>query len=560
MCSTRKAPPEDAQDSDSTTLLERISAHARLNPDQVAVRFVEDSAGTLCTLTWAELWKRSISARGVFEARGLGRGDRLVLMLPTTPEYLSGLLGALLGGLTPTTLAPASRFHETASARDEWRQIVEAFAPAAIVSDTVPSGLDLPRIAPQELAAHDAPPELPPVVSPDIACVQFSSGSTGRPRGIALGWPAIHANVHGMARRVSLEPGAEVCSWLPMYHDMGLFGMLFTSLYYGCPITLIDSGLFVVNPKIWLRALSDFRTRITVAPPSAMHYTLQLLSKRPMQGLDLSALEIMFCGAEPIPPALLDEFEETMSGYGASRRIFTPVYGLAEATLAVTIPYPAHPPSVDAIDRRGVESRAVAKPSAGESEALGVVGVGVPIDGVEVRILGEDGTPLGERGIGRIVVRSPSLMTGTLEAGHLSVRTGDWLDTGDLGYFAEGELFVTGRLKDIIIKGGRNYSADRLEEVAAMTEGVSRAAAFGVYDDRRMTEHVVIMTEAAPKLLKDEEARDRLRLAVRAMLTSADYPADEVVLVARGALPRTTSGKIRRQECREIYRKQRESK
>lgn len=549
-------------DAREERLLERIAIRARVCPDRTALRFLIDSSNQLITLNWGELWQLADCARRLFVSKGLEPGDRVILMLPSSPEYVAALLGAWMGRIVPTTLAPAARFHDTVAAQDEWRGIVEAFDPHLILTnepldfagvEVVEAGLIHSLL---NVQVDSVVPALQPVAFDDIAYVQYSSGSTGRPKGLALSWSAIHANITGIADRLELDPSSEVCSWLPLYHDMGLFGMLLSSLHYGCPLTLMDPGQFVANPKLWLKTMGEFRTRITTAPPSAVHYSLELLRRRPMPDLDLSALEILICGAETVPPRLVREFAELMPSYGVSPQVLLPVYGLAEATLAVTIPRPGRVPPVDVIERISLETKGEAIPASSEDcETHELVALGWPLREMQVRILDDEGESLGDRRVGRVMVSGPSLMSGTLEGGHMSLRTGEWLDTGDLGYLADGDLYITGRRKDILIKGGRNYSPDRIEDIACMVDGVQRAAAFGLFDPERMTEKVVVATEVRPVLLKVPEGRDRLRLSVRKMLSSAGYLVDEVVLVSRGELPRTTSGKIRRQACREIYQR-----
>jgi acyl-CoA synthetase (AMP-forming)/AMP-acid ligase II len=542
----------------SDHIIHRIARRAREATDAIAVRFVQDVSGTTRSLTWGELARGAWAARAEFVRRGLVPGDRVLLMLPTGQPYVNALLGALWAGLAPTTLFPMAG---AGSAIDrEIRDLIGAFGPHAIVG-----AAELQDGAPQLIAAdcfeNDHGTRLPEV--PDYASlrslsyVQFTSGSTGKPRGLALHWPAIVANLEMIARATGMRQGLPVVSWLPMYHDMGIFGSLLTTLHAGCELVLMDPSVFTANPLAWLRVIHEQRGTITVAPPSALKVCLDLLRRRPQSDLDLSCLTQVICGAEPIPPGLLPAFEETLGPYGTRATALRPVYGMAEATLAVSFTPLGRGARVDHVDRQEFETAGIALSArGGGNAALEWVSAGCALPGVELRILDEDGKCAPERRVGRVWVCSPSLYDAALEHGAFHPREGHWLETGDLGYLAEGELYITGRSKDLIIKNGRNYSPERLEQLAGLVEDVRRCAAFGIFDEAKSTERIVLMIETPARSLKDPEMRDRLRLRVRRELGEAGYQVDEICLLSKSALPLTTSGKVRRRQCREIYLRQ----
>jgi acyl-CoA synthetase (AMP-forming)/AMP-acid ligase II len=259
--------------------------------------------------------------------------------------------------------------------------------------------------------------------------------------------------------------------------------------------------------------------------------------KRMAGACDEAGLRQVICGSEPVPERLLVEFEQVLGPLGVPARALKPVYGLAEATLAASMP------AKDAMPRlkhaRGARVRKV--------------GLGTPLDGVQVTMRGPDGAGAAEREVGAVFVRGPSLLAGRLRRGKFRERRGEWLDTGDLGFLAHGELFTTGRSKDLTIPGGRNLSPERIEEVACDAMDGRRAAAFGAYSERLGTERVVVILELPGCRIADAPARDQVRLAVRNAARDAGYPLDEVLLVRRGVLPRTSSGKIRRGEARSRY-------
>jgi len=536
-------------------LLPLIGHRARHRGDDPAVAFVTDGSGATLTLTWSEVEAGAWRARRAFEARGLRPGDRVVLAMPTSKTYLSALLGAMWGGLLPSTLPSLNGPATSAGVLGEWRAMVEAFAPSLVVGDDVPASLDVPALSPGELERFDpgTTPERSYEQLRELAYIQFTSGSTGRPRGLALRWSGIRANLDAIARCGPIEEHDSVVSWLPMYHDMGLFGTLLTALHVGCRCLYMDPSLFARNPLRWLRLLQERRATIAVAPPSALQRCLELMRRRET-GVNLSTLRKILCGSEPIAPAVIDSFRAVLVPRGVPETALKPVYGLAEATLAVTFPRPDRPPRLDRVSREAFDARGRAEPaSAAGDDAHVWVSVGEPLPEVSLRIVDEGGEAVPPRTVGTVLVRSPSVVSAFVENGTLSPRIEEWLDTGDLGYVADGELFVTGRRKDVIIKYGRNHSPDRLEQLACLTDGVRHAAAFGVFEETTFTERIVIVVEARSKDLGTAAGRDRLKLAVRGQLQDAGYVVDEIGLAPRGELPRTTSGKIRRRHCRELY-------
>ena len=538
----------------SEHILHRIARRAGDHADAVALRFVKHSSGAARTLTWKQLQYAAFAARKQFRGRGLIPGDRVLLILPTGEAHASALLGALWAGLVPTTFPPLTG--SAATVERELRDLAEAFAPRAVVGSDRLHG-DVPIAIPAEAFGHvDASASPQPDHSDlrPLSYVQFTSGSTGRPRGVALHWSAIESNLEAIVHATGMAPGQRAVSWLPMHHDMGIFGSLLATLHAGCEHTLMDPSVFVANPLVWLRVLHERRATITVASPSALTACLHLLRLRPMAGLDLSSLAQVICGSEPIAPDLPRTFEESLRPYGVSETALRPVYGLAEATVAVTFTPAGRKARIDRVARQPFETEGMALPARPEAEpALEWVSAGCALPGVDLVVRDASGRGLPERRIGSVCLRSPSLYHAYLDEGQFHARARGWLDTGDLGYLADGELYVTGRAKDVIIKNGRNYSPDRLEHLAALSAGVRRCAAFGVFDPAKSTERIVVMVEAQARHMQNQESRDRLRLDVRVGLRAAGYQVDEICVVPKGTLPRTTSGKVRRRQCREAY-------
>lgn len=518
--------------------LERVLARAESFPSTPALT-APGPDSTPQTLSWEALLRRTREAAAAFRRDGIRPGDRVVLCMPTGTRYVAALLGAMLAGAVPCTFARPSGGGSAAGAARELEMLCAEVTPVRVVGDEPWPALQARHIPTQALCSEEATASgrFRPVAAEQPCYVQFSSGSTGRPSAVVLTRAAVSANLEAISRRVPLRHEDHVVSWLPMYHDMGLFGTLLAPLHAGCRLTLVDSSTFVSNPLSWFRLLSETRATITATPPSALRACLDLLRRRPMRDLDLTSLRQVICGSEPVPERLLVEFEQVLGPLGVPARALKPVYGLAEATLAVSMP------AQDAVPRlehaRGARVR--------------TVGLGTPLDGVQVAIRGPDGASAAEREVGAVFVRGPSLLAGRLRRGKFRERRGEWLDTGDLGFLAHGELFITGRSKDLIIRGGRNLSPERIEEVACDAVDGRRAAAFGAYSERLGTERVVVILELPGGRIADAPARDQVRLAVRNAARDAGYPLDEVLLIRRGVLPRTSSGKIRRGEARSRY-------
>jgi fatty-acyl-CoA synthase len=537
-------------------LLPLVGERARRGGNQPALSFIGDGSGALVTLTWPEIERRAWQARRGYLARGLRPGDRVVLRLRTGPDYLSALLGAFWGGLVPSTFPVLPVRLASAAVDSEWRAMVDGFAPSLVVSAEAPEGVAAPVVAPADLLAPDEPvPEKRDYSDlRSLAYVQYTSGSTGRPRGLALHWSAIRSNLAAIARAAPVEPQDTCVAWLPMYHDMGLFGALLTVVHAGCGGVYMDASMFAASPLLWFKFLEEHRATITVTPPSALHRCIDLLRRRGGRRPDFSSLRQILCGSEPVSPQLVAAFHEVLVPCGVPPSALKPVYGLAEATLAVTFPPAGQPPRLDRVEREALEVRGLARPAGtDDAGAQDWVSAGRPLEGTTVRIVDDDGLDLPERRVGRVLIQSPSLMSGTLEEAVLTPRDEGWLDTGDVGYLAGGELYVTGRRKDLIIKYGRNHSPDHLEHLACLADGVRRAVAFGVYDESRLTERIVVLVEARGNGTGDAAGRDRTRLAVRGQLQAAGYVVDDVLLLGGDRIPRTTSGKVRRQACRQMY-------
>ncbi len=510
-------------------------------------------------VTWGQLRSSAHSAAAMLAAAGVTPGDRVVIMLPTRPAFFAMFFGAVWLGAIPVPVVPPHTLR-----REKLDHLFDTITRiAADCGARVLVGLDRTLallsdyLAEREIAiglvsAEQIPPDVSQIVAhvprpDDLALLQYTSGSTSHPKGVELTHASIIANSAAITNAIC-HPGSVGVSWLPLHHDMGLIGVALSALYCRCPTVHMPPQAFAKDPARWLQYISDVRATITVAPNFAYAFSTQHIADDDLEGVDLSALEVALNGAEPIDPATIDEFERRFARWGLRPGVVRPVYGLAENALAVTFGE-AGPPRLDDVDAEALEQRGQAVGAVTGSRRRSFVSVGLPLELQEIRVVDPADAVLPERVIGEIVVRGPSLMRGyhgqpTESAAAL--RNG-WLHTGDLGYLASGHLYVTGRSKDLIIRLGKNYYAQDLERAVSRVTGVHQGgvAALGLEQDGVK---IVVIAETR---LRDAEARSNLAVAIReACQMHFDLGLDEIHLVSPGAIPRTTSGKVRRQECR----------
>ena len=437
----------------------------------------------------------------------------------------------------------------------------------------------------------------------DVAFLQFTSGSTGRPKGVVLTHANLLANLRAIGAAVAIGPQDVVVSWLPLYHDMGLIGAWMASLYYGMPLVLMSPLSFLAHPARWLQALSRHRGTLSAAPNFAYELCARKVSDEELAGVDLSSWRFALNGAEPVSPEAIRRFTGRFRRHGFRPEAMAPVYGLAECSLALAFPPLGRGPLVDVVERESFERSGRAVPVGegparmvdeqeeeedqesehdqprlatggaatadasgadstrrGEREglegrALRFVGCGVPLPGHELRIVDAAGHEVGDRQEGRLQFRGPSATSGYFRDPEATrrLRHGDWLDSGDRAYTVGREVFITGRDKDIIIRAGRNLYPHELEEAVGELAGVRKGcvAVFGVTDREAGTERLVVLAETRETR---EAEQERLREAVQqTVVTLLGEPADEVVLAPPHAVPKTSSGKVRRAASRELY-------
>jgi len=547
------------------TLVEALVYRARSTPDRPAVTILSRTRAQT-VLSYRDLYEGGLRYAGFFRHRwGLRDGEPVVLILPTGTAFFWALWGVLLGRGIPVPVYPPVRLHRMQDYGTYVRHVLQDCQARLIVTDrTLAAFLRFLRAEPVRydfVTVEDlrSGPTLarPLEVGPDdTALLQYTSGSTAAPRGVQLYHRHLVANILAMGNHVGLVDTDAAVSWLPLYHDMGLIGMVLGTLFWGLPLYVFSPLEFVRRPVYWLRSIARYRATISAAPNFAYGVCATKLRDFELEGLDLTSWRIAFCGAEPILAATVEAFIRRFRPYGFQPEAFTAAYGLAENTLAVTMAPIGEGLRVDRVDRQVFETerRAIPADPAG-APAMVWVACGVPIPDTEVCIADEAGRPLPERHEGRILVRSPSVMAGYYrnpQATAEVLRDG-WLDTGDLGYMADGYLYVTGRQKELIIRGGRNYYPQDIEQVVQAVEGVRRGnvCVFGVPDEREGTERIVVIAETK---VRDPGQWPRIEADIREqVLRAIGLPIAEIRLVPPGTLPKTTSGKLQRVRCRQSY-------
>jgi fatty-acyl-CoA synthase len=523
-------------------------------------------AGGETRRTFAELQNASMCVARALREAGFKRGDLIAVVLPDAEQFLTALFGASIAGLVPASVyPPATTVDLTQYFGVTARSLRASGARGVITTAPLASGFSSLRDRCPDLQAvlvHetlDAPPladrdNEPPSLD-DLAFIQFTSGSTSVPKGVALTHRNVAANIGAFSGPDGLcaGPGDVAVTWLPLYHDMGLVGMTIGALHTRTPAVIMTPQAFVKRPVDWLRVISRHRGTISFAPTFGYDLCLRRLKDSDLDGLDLSCWRVAGCGAEPIHAPTLTAFAAKLAPAGFRFNSLLPSYGLAEHVVAATLAPRGRPPLVERIAADAVAGGGVATVAgAANVPTVEVMSCGRPLTGHQLRIVGPDGRVLSERQVGEIVLAGPSVMLGYYRQDALTARTirDGWLHTGDLGYLADGELFVCGRAKDIIIVNGRKYHPQDLEWAVEDIAGVrrGRVVAFGLSEAGR-ADRVVIVLESRGTV-PAATLTDSIRRRIGDLFGLC---VDVVAFVPAGTIGRTTSGKMQRAATKARY-------
>jgi fatty-acyl-CoA synthase len=525
-------------------------------------------AGLADRVEWARLHDDARAMAAALQARGVGPGVHVGILGPTTRLLVTAIQATFLAGGTliplplPMRLGSIEEFVEQTQ-----RRIANADARLVVVDPDLapflePAAGRAPLVLLDELARDAArlgaarllrPPDDPE----RLAILQFTSGSTAAPKGVMLPDRCVGTNIDAIVEGAQIDDRDRAVSWLPLYHDMGLIGLLMTPMLNGFELVLGAPQDFLAAPSSWLEWISEYRGTITAGPNFS--YALAARALRRTGGLDLSSWRLALNGAETVDPNAVEAFCAAAAPHGFDARAAYPVFGMAEATLGVTFPALGEGMTVDRVDR-GVlehEGRAVPAPDpsptdSGTDATRRLVILGRALPGFELRVMDpKTSRQLADREVGELELRSPSVTPGYYgnpEATAATFHDG-WLRTGDLAYLVDEQLVVCGRLKDVIIVGGRNVFPEDVERAAAGVEGVraGNVIAFGS-DRKRGRESIVVVAET-----KSNDLHQVHDSVVTHVCDAVGVPPVEVVLVRPGSLPKTSSGKLQRSLCRDRY-------
>jgi 1-acyl-sn-glycerol-3-phosphate acyltransferase len=548
----------------AATLLEVLAWHLQVHPEQTQVVHLQEDSEQ--RISYRQLADAAAAVASGLQRAGVVPRQSVAIMLPTSPEYFSTYFGILMAGAIPVPIYPPARPSQLEDHVLRHTGILDNAQAVALV--TVPEAMVVARllqarvpglrqvVTPLQLAAKGGTPTPVAVRGDDIAFIQYTSGSTGNPKGVALTHANLLANIRAMAQAVHATPRDVFVSWLPLYHDMGLIGAWLGSLYVGFPLVVMSPLAFLAKPLRWLQAIHHWRGTLSAGPNFAYELCLKRIDDAALATLDLSSWRLAFNGAEAVSPDTVRRFAERFAACGLAPEAVAPVYGLAEASVGLLFPPLGRVAPIDAVQREPFtrERRAVVA-APGDAGALRFVACGRPLPGHAIRIVDDAGREVGERIEGRLEFKGPSATRGYFRDPEKTARLfhDGWLDSGDRAYSAGGDVYITGRVKDIVIRGGRNLYPEEIEEAVGRVDGVRKGcvAVFGSPDPATGTERLVVLAE---ERLARADAKAMLREAVsRAVIKAIGEPPDEIVLAPPHTVLKTSSGKVRRSACRALY-------
>jgi acyl-CoA synthetase (AMP-forming)/AMP-acid ligase II len=500
-----------------------------------------------------------------YAASGLRRGDRVALIIPEGEHFVPAFLGALWGGLIPVPLYPPLSLGKLDGFMEALVSILNVATPRVLVTtDRVAKVLwsavgripSIERVVTTEELARDPAGALPPaaeVRDDEVAFLQFTSGSTALPKGVMVTHGSLAANcsaIVGEGLKARGGTADKAVSWLPLYHDMGLIGFVIAPVCFRISAVLIPTLSFIKNATLWMETIHKHRGTLSFAPNFAYALVTKRAKPEQIARWDLSTMRVFGCGAEPINPDTMRAFVKAMAPAGLKPEALLPCYGMAEATLAISFVALDEPLRTDRIDAGRYHGDANAVPVSNGSAFLDVVSCGRTFPGHEVSVQDDEGRILSDRQVGELCFRGPSVAAGYWQnpgATQAAFRNG-WLRTGDLGYLVKGEVFVSGRLKDILIVNGRNYHPQSIEWLVDEIPGVRRGSSVVFTRPGVASEEIVVAAES-----RTEDAAALKAQIIGRVGEEFQLAVSDVALVRPGTLPKTSSGKVQRRKTRDQY-------
>lgn len=546
------------------TLVDVLRSHMETHPNRTHIHLLAEDEST--SFNYRDLWKGAERVAAGLQNAGIQSGDTVAIMLPTCWDYFQSFFAILLAGAIPVPIYPPLRRSQLEEHLQRHQGILRncrarilitierAKGFAQLLKSQVPEMMHVATAS--DLAAYEGRYQSPTIRPEDIAFLQYTSGSTGNPKGVILTHENLLANVRAMGDAVNASANDVFVSWLPLYHDMGLIGAWLANMYYSATLVSLSPLSFLTRPQRWLRAISDYGGTLSASPNFGYELCLKRITDADIAGIDLSSWRLAFNGAEPVSPATIENFTARFVRVGFKPEAMLPVYGLAESTVGLAFPPLGRKPRVDKIQRHAFMRNGQALTTiADEENALQFASCGHPLPGHQIRIVDTNGREQADRQEGYLQFRGPSSTSGYYRNPEKtqSLFDHEWLNSGDLAYIAEGEVFITGRTKDIIIRAGRNIYPHELEEAVGNIEGIRKGCvvAFGSMDETSGTEQLVIMAESRET---EADRLEELRMEINDTSSRLlDMPPDTILVVPPHTVLKTSSGKIRRNSNRELF-------
>ncbi|MCB0193571.1 MAG: AMP-binding protein [Anaerolineae bacterium] len=549
----------------ATSVIEPFLERFKHHPDAIAIIFMGDD-GSEVNVTVEALHHKALDWSQALQNQGIGPGDIVIIARPHSLDLIAALLGAFYTG----AVASIFPYHIPAPNKTTYLEqlcllVQAAQAQAVVVESSLKIDLDT-MLAEAKCSTVDQPhrTSLDHKFSPfteisahQVAYLQYTSGTTGLQKGVSLSHRAILHQTAVFSQALAINPQDVIVSWLPLYHDYGLFAGLMTPLLIGIPTVLMSPFKWLRHPQKYLSAIDKYKGTLSFLPNSAHNHTAHTLRAKNLTGLDLSSLRFLANAAEPILYQSQQLFLETFQPYGFREEALTTGYGLAELTLMVTTSPTGQRARVDWVDGQQLLERRQSIPvDSNAPNAISLVSSGVPVAGMALAIVNQQSEPLPERYVGEIAVQSESLFSGYHRRPDLSAKVlrEGWCYTGDLGYIADGELYVCGRKKDLIIIGGRNIHPEDIEAIAYTVPGIrpDKAAAFGVIDEVLGTEKAILVCELSQSC--DASSWHDIEQALRRRIfQTLQLTMGEIHPVKKGWIIKTPNGKLSRTANRQKY-------
>lgn len=555
----------------STTIIDVIKQHAQAEPDKTACIFLEDGSNPSRALTYQELNTQAQQiAMQLLET--VNPGDRVLLFYPNSLDYILGLLACFYAGVIAVPAYPPGNSYHL-------KRLIaiadDAKAAAILITTKVAQQVQrfgrlpkqlakTPQIMTDRLLPRGYEKDLPEIKPSDLAIMQYTSGSTGNPKGVMISHENIMVNEAMIAEGTGHDSQAVYLGWLPFYHDMGLICNVLQPLYLGVTAYFMPPLKFVQRPLRWLQAISKYKITISGAPNFAYELCFQKISASQKQDLDLSSWQVAFCGAEPIRASTLDAFAESFAASGFKRQAFAPCYGLAEATLIVTGAHSESEPTMLSINKTALEKNQIEIMPLYAEKSKTLVSSGKVLLDETICIVDPKTLKICAPGdVGEVWVQGKHVAKGYWQKpekdnanfnAYTADQQGPFMRSGDLGFYYQDRLYITGRLKDMIIIRGRNHYPQDLEYTASIahpTLNPDSTAAFAI--EHKEQEQLIIMQEVAAAAYKTVD-KDILETAIRdAVISAHEICPYDIVLVRPGEIPKTSSGKVQRAACRQEY-------